>query len=90
MTLDEVRRAFEDEVHIALFRAEGPRAGPGKHVLVYAFKDGRRGYLWTEWNAVDLDNISGSIKDGGKARSFREAVNIAVERLCDHIDPLRC
>lgn len=87
MNVDEVRAAYSDEVFNALFRAEGPKGSRGKHTLVYPYKDGRRGYLWVEWTEIDLtQDACLAIVGGGKERTFRSAVDRAVECLMDHLD----
>lgn len=88
MTREEVVIAFKDLVRTAVFNAGGrPKLlrEDGARVVVYPFKASSE-FLWIEWGAMDLGDIDAGIKRGGTEKSFRAAVDQAVECLMERLD----
>lgn len=87
MDVKNVRKDFDNNVLAASFSALGPAIHHGRSpsVHVYAYK-ARDGYLWAFMEGDIMAEGSNVIKDGGRTRSYRDAVDNAVERLMLRVD----
>ncbi len=89
MTPEQVRHHYRNDVLPASFSAQGPGHGADRpRVLVYAFRTGRIGgpYLWAFMEGEISEEGETVIKDGGKCETYREACELALDRLMERVD----